>query len=393
MTLGDIDAPAPNLRVIEGHHPHRLWEDPDIPTIALYRHADTLYLLDSGVGEAQRAAILTCAAELGPVEEVVLVNSHGHLDHLGNNDVLDEIPAARRRHFLPRDARPALEAESFFSAMYQRGLPYFDYLQGLDIDDDSAASVLRALGAELPEGTAAELLRAGRAAGIGPAIAQLLPAAVIRLLMTNYPPTFPRIDGMTDLEDLGPAVDQNLAGTGWTGWDLGGGAVKVLQSGGHSAGGCVFLIPEHGFLMLADETSTAPIWADSDPRSAARMAGHALALMDAGIIRTVCAGHRPMLPADGDAARAVLSGMVAGEAEFRETVDGTLQRIGPIGIDALYDELVATATPGSSVDVLHRFQFPVFGTFLKLTLLNHCLLQGHVETTGPDGRPVFTVAG
>ena len=114
MTTGDLHEIAPNLVVIEGHHPHAMWEDPDLPTIAAYRGERTLYLFDTGVGPEQRAALLRVAEQLGGAEEVLLLNSHGHVDHLGNNDVLAEIPAARRRHLFPRAARPALDFEAFF---------------------------------------------------------------------------------------------------------------------------------------------------------------------------------------------------------------------------------------------------------------------------------------
>ena len=107
MTTADLHEIAPNLVVIEGHRPHAVWEDPDLATIAVYRGERTLYLLDTGVGPEQRAALLRVAERLGDgAEEVLLLNSHGHMDHLGNNDVLAEIHAARRRHPIPRAARP-----------------------------------------------------------------------------------------------------------------------------------------------------------------------------------------------------------------------------------------------------------------------------------------------
>jgi len=56
MTTGDLHEIAPNLIVIEGHHPHAMWEDPDLPTIAAYRGDRTLYLFDTGAGPEQRAA-------------------------------------------------------------------------------------------------------------------------------------------------------------------------------------------------------------------------------------------------------------------------------------------------------------------------------------------------
>ena len=53
----DIHSLAPNLVVIEGRHPTLLWEACDVPSIAVYRAPKTLYILDTGVGPEQRAAL------------------------------------------------------------------------------------------------------------------------------------------------------------------------------------------------------------------------------------------------------------------------------------------------------------------------------------------------
>src|SRR6516162_7209028 len=145
MTTGTIHQLADHLFVIEGHHPHSLWEDPDIPSIVVYGRGTRLYQLDTGVGEEQRTAIREVAARMGRVDEVILLNSHGHLDHMGNNDVAQELGASSVRHLVPHDAREALDFEPYFLRMYKRGLPYFDYLDGLALNPDDVASLLRAL--------------------------------------------------------------------------------------------------------------------------------------------------------------------------------------------------------------------------------------------------------
>ena len=167
----------------------------------------------------------------------------------------------------------------------------------------------------------------------------------------------------------------------------------MLLSEGHSAGGVVFHVPEHRFLMMADETTSIPIWADSDPRNAVATARRALAMMDAGDLEVLAAGHRPLLPVRGDEARGVLRGVVGGAAQFAEAVDTALRRR-PDGvtIDDLAADLAATAEPGSIVALLLRLQFPVFGTFFKLTLLNHCLLHGLPQGRDTAGRPTFRAA-
>lgn len=295
MSLGTVHAVAENLRVIEGHQPRRVWEDPDIPSIAVYDHGRILYLLDSGVGPGMREAVLNLADRLGPLDEVVLLNSHGHLDHLGNNSVIDAIPADTRRHFMPAAGRPALDSGGFFGEMFCRGLSYFDHLDGLTVDLDAIRSLLVGLGApsDLSTDAVAAAAESVVGAGLRPVLGSLIPAVMIEALLRNYPPVGPGGEGMLDHEDLHPAEVLDVGGTSWPGWSLGNGAVRVLTSGGHSAGGCISYVAEHGFLMLADETTTAPIWADSDPSRTVAAARRALHLLDQGAIRTVCAGQRP----------------------------------------------------------------------------------------------------
>lgn len=398
MTTGAVHRISPALSLVEGHHPHNLWDDPDIPTIAIYRSGARLYLLDSGVGPEQRDAILALARE-GAQSEVILLNSHGHLDHMGNNDVLADVAASARRHYLPRDARPGLDFQSFFLAMYQRGIPYFDYLSGLTLPPADVASLLRALGADVGL-TAEDVAQLGaRIAqlGIAPALSAFIPSIVVDILLQTYPPIFPSIETMADYEELGPATPIRIGDTNWSGWtflgDDGLPDVQVLESRGHSAGGVVFYLPRERYLLLADETTSVPIWADSDPRNTIATAGKAIALIESGHVDALCAGHRPMLPAAGGEARAALEQVIASGEEFAATVDAAL-RAHPSGltIDALYDTLVADAAPDSAIALLVRLQFPVFSTFLKLTLLNHCLLMQLPQRIGEAGRPTFLPA-
>lgn len=396
MSVGTLHEITPDLVLVEGRYPHTLWGDPDLPTIAVYRCGPRLYLLDTGVGPEQLAAIHTVAARHTGVDEIVLLNSHGHVDHLGNNHVLHQLRAVKRRHHIPRDARPALDHAAFFAAMYRSGLGWFDYLDGLDLDPDRLADLLRALGAPaaLTADDVADLGSRIAALGLAPALGGFVPSLVVDILLRTYPEIHPSVATMVDYEDLGPAEEITIGSTRWTGWtfadDAGTPEVHVLQAAGHSAGGVVFHLPRARFLMLADETSALPYWTDSDPQRTVETAARAITLIDDGLLDGICAGHFPMLPARGGEARARLQGIVDTAAEFTEAVAAVLGAH-PDGlcIDDLYATLVAGAEPHSVIAVQAGLQFPVFATFLTLTLLNHCRLLGFPTGTDAAGPPTF----
>jgi hypothetical protein len=44
------------------------------------------------------------------------------------------------------------------------------------------------------------------------------------------------------------------------------------------------------------------------------------------------------------------------------------------------------------IALLARIQFPVFSTFLKLTLLNHCMLRGLFQDIDRSGRRTVALA-
>ena len=261
--------------------------------------------------------------------------------------------------------------------MYRRGIGYFDYVAGLR-PAEAIASLLRSLGAS-QELTGQDVDRLGaqiEELGILPAVGGFVPSLVVDILMQSYPPTYPSVETMIDYEADSPAGEIRIGKTRWTGWSFHGDAgqpeVQVLQSGGHSAGGVIFYLPEHRFMMFADETTSVPIWADSDPARTMETARKALTMIEAGQLQMLCAGHRPLLPVAGDEARAALSGVIRYGTEFADAVADALRRHSEgMGIDALYDLLRSEAHPDSTIALLARLQFPVFATFFKLTLLNH----------------------
>jgi glyoxylase-like metal-dependent hydrolase (beta-lactamase superfamily II) len=90
--LGEIMPMARNLWLVVGDMPA------DIPNVLVYRKGDCLYLLDSSAGPTMRASIQKVFADVGPVPSFTLLNSHGHADHVGNNDLSHLVQAKQKSH-------------------------------------------------------------------------------------------------------------------------------------------------------------------------------------------------------------------------------------------------------------------------------------------------------
>ena len=211
VAVGTVHTIIQDLHVVEGHHPQTLWEDPDIPSIVVYRTGRRLYVLDSGFGPDQRQAI----SELGrryadTCDEVVLLNSHGHCDHLGNNDVISEIGSGKTvRHYVPRAARASFGRQAVLRRHVPAGVGYFDYVAGLTVPADAVASLLRSFGAsqDLTGQDVGVLGAKIEKLGMLPAFGGFMPSLVVDILIRTYPPTFPDVETMIDYEDISPPRD------------------------------------------------------------------------------------------------------------------------------------------------------------------------------------------
>ena len=63
----------------------------DIANVVLYKSGTTLAVVDTGGTVEFTAYLDSAAAQLAPYEEVLLVTSHGHADHVGNNAWVDTL--------------------------------------------------------------------------------------------------------------------------------------------------------------------------------------------------------------------------------------------------------------------------------------------------------------
>jgi|1186.fasta_scaffold09860_2 glyoxylase-like metal-dependent hydrolase (beta-lactamase superfamily II) len=379
------------LYLIQGHHPVSMWTDINVPNIVMVHAGETLYLLDSGLGPEQKQAILDVAGQLkGQFTRLVLLNSHGHADHTGNNDVLEDIDAPEKQHYISELSTPYFDSVGFFRDAYNEGARYFDYLQGLNLTIDGLMPLLVRAGLD-PRTDSDQLADLGRRIsrlGLTRVISHYWGDLMMRNIGETYPPMHPSLETMRHYETL-PGETFEYGDARWTGWRVGD--VCVFQGHGHTADGVLFYLPDHKFLFFADETTTIPIWKDTDTDNTARSFHNTLSMVGTGAIESLVAGHFPLQVVSGaEEMRATITAFLNQKLDFdREVIDGVAQFPDGVGIDELYSHLSGQAQ--GVVARLAEAQFPKMPSFLKLTLLNFCR-QHLTEVADGAGRPTFKVA-
>ena len=228
--LGDIVQLANNLWLIVGDGPK------DCPNVVVYRASDRMYVMDSGAGPVIRASIIKVMQEAGPLQTFTLLNSHGHADHVGNNDLIHIAQAKEKHHYFSEAGLALLDPVPYFTDLFLRLSAYYDPLTAYRVDR------LKWQFLKLIRDSVA--LFAGEKAAI---------TAIWSIYIKNFQPFHPSRETMEFYESM-PRRTITIGGVQWTGWVLGEDDVWILEERGHTSDEVLFYLPEHRLLFTADLT-------------------------------------------------------------------------------------------------------------------------------------------
>ncbi|MEV8533856.1 MBL fold metallo-hydrolase [Streptomyces sp. NPDC051211] len=221
-------------------------DQPDVANALVHRAGDTLVLVDTGVTAAFRAALREAADRVGHWSRALLLTTHGHLDHVGNNDLADEL-----------------------------GVPVEHYVPALDLDQmrDPASYWVRSF---------------DRIAGLAPLPAPPAPAGK---LVSLFEPMRP-FGATTRTYEERPLQRIRIGSQRFTGWTFADGAVRVLRSQGHCAGHVIVHLRDCGVLHLSDEgNGPCGAMADADQLKIQTVLGAVALLFEEGEAALLTDGH------------------------------------------------------------------------------------------------------
>jgi glyoxylase-like metal-dependent hydrolase (beta-lactamase superfamily II) len=319
-------------------------KQPDVANALVHRAADTVIVVDTGVTEPFRDALRAAVDELGEARRLLLLTTHGHTDHVGNNDVIDEIASERgitAEHFVPaRDVGQMLDPVGYWTRAF------------------SGIVDLAPL----------------------PAPADLSAAFVVSL----FQPLRPFGATTRTYEEL-PMQRLDLGPSRINGWSFADGAVSVIRSQGHCAGHVVvYLRDSRRCLHLGDEDNGAcGSMADADQVKLQAALAMAASLTDSGHVETVTDGHGPVHR--GGEAREFLDDLLEQAISLQSLALPARSGAGSVDGRAFFDRLTEDLTAQSGGDDAPN---PVFTAMIAVNELKEAGLVRRPRD-GQWDRPVL----
>ncbi|MEV6580620.1 MBL fold metallo-hydrolase [Streptomyces sp. NPDC051582] len=283
---------------------------PDVGNALVHRAGETLVIVDTGVTDAFRAALREATDRVGPWSRVLVLTTHGHPDHVANNDLADELAGgagAPAEHFVPA---PDLDQMRDPDAYWVRA---FERVEGM---------------APLPAPAVA-----------GPALVSL------------FRPYRPFAAGTRTYEER-PLERIRLGSSRFTGWTFADGAVRVLRTHGHCAGHVIVHLRDCGVLHLSDEGNGAcGAMADADQVKIQTTLGAVALLFEEGEAALLTDGHTFAVRRGAEVVVPFLDGLLEQATALQTAALGATGGNGPVvpgEFTARYAQAVAATGGGGA---------------------------------------------
>jgi glyoxylase-like metal-dependent hydrolase (beta-lactamase superfamily II) len=344
LPYGAVVRTAPHTLMVIGRAPNPEEGEADVANALLYRSRDTLYVIDSGATPSFRPFLRTAIRRLRPFRKVVLINTHGHPDHFGNNALVTGIDACVVRHYMSRrDFRLA--------------------------DDYLRASLL---------------VTFQRVFGYVPGLSD--PAAQARSVLDDFTPLLQSVRTRRAIESL-PTKRVAIGRLRMQGWTLGGNDVVLARTAGHTPGELIVYFPRTRVLHTSDETvAYYPAFPEASPARTRRFFTRALVAASGDDVQVLTDGHTRSILRGAAQIRRRLRSFLDGYDAYDRVVNRLLEAAAPTG--ATVSELMAgiarspalRRAPGGA---------PEPGLFSALQVLGKLRELHAVSTGGPPATRRF----
>jgi glyoxylase-like metal-dependent hydrolase (beta-lactamase superfamily II) len=313
--LGDIKELKKNLWLVKGDNPKNVLKSPTIASSVLYKAEDRLYLMDSGVGPVFRQSLKNVIEQAYPISEFYLLNSHLHVDNICNNNIIEEVQAQKKHHYVSDAGFASLDSYVFDSLITLS--EYYDIFSGYSFPYN-----MKLLSYRLR--SALQGKKKGYRAYVGMSTKKYLPIHTSRHTMQPL--------------ELHPDYEVDIGEVPWKGWDLRD--LDVLEVRGHAPDELIFYIPEHKFLFAADLTyELIPMWPTTHLDRSLQAIENCLAMASAGEIEILVDSHHDEISDSPDKVVTMLEKMLSNHNRFSEVMHEIMEAAGSLTVAEMYKRI------------------------------------------------------
>ncbi len=259
---------APDAWMIEGYSSTDFASKPSSSNCFVLRDENMVLLLDTGTYPFFRERILNILKKFrsNGADSLVLMNTHGHMDHVANNDVVLEAGFENVRYLLPEAEKSVLDAQSHFTHEFEELNLYYDYFREIRV---------------LPIKIVGLISRA---------LAQRL---FLKVLDINYRGVNTLVDRARILMP-DDKVQKTYGDVEFSGWEVG--RFFAIHDGTHSPGHVSLYDPENKLLLTGDATlELNPTFMNSSLDQCIHMMDKFMRLAQSGHVKLATDAHRSSL--------------------------------------------------------------------------------------------------
>jgi glyoxylase-like metal-dependent hydrolase (beta-lactamase superfamily II) len=247
FSYGDVIEIATNARLIVGLARDMEKNIPNIANAVMYKVGSTLVVIDNGATEGFREYLNKASDQLRPFNKAILLITHGHCDHTGNNGWIDTLGVPAVAYISNADLSMMRDQAGTYAPLVDSVAPFVPHLPS---GKEFAAAALRPFG---------------------------------KLDLDTKSLQF--------FETL-PLERIEIGTTLWNGWRLLDGEVIALQTTGHTVGHVAVCLPGIKHLHFADETTSYyQALANGTPQANLLSLERGLTAFKEGALETLTDGH------------------------------------------------------------------------------------------------------
>jgi glyoxylase-like metal-dependent hydrolase (beta-lactamase superfamily II) len=304
--LGKTTCLAKNLWLIQGEMPLDSTKAPDPCNVIVYCKDDRLYIIDTSVGTIMRKSIIDLIHQIGSVESFTLINTHNHLDHICNNDIINIVDAKNKHHYILQCGilESTLNAPEYFAEQFNKMDEYYDPFSGYPVYKFKykLAGFIRDFFG----------LIVGRK--------QVL-VFLFKMLFKKFKPVNDSRSTMEPFEKT-PMQFLNIGNSNWNGWSLGENDIYILEGRAHTYDEVFVYIPEYRLLHLGDLTFPLfPTWDNSDKEKILECLGKSLSMVKSGVVDILTDGHSHQYFTTKQDIEVFLTTIITDHIKYEEIID------------------------------------------------------------------------